>query len=329
MHDFVPPSPLPLLDANTPFLLRPLLLLAAWVFLRRPLPPPTSALITGAAHGIGRAIALRLAGRGTRLVLLDRNAVGLRAVASECAALGAAVLPLTVDVCDSGAVAAACDTALRWNGGVVHTVVSCAGGLCGRDVETLSAQEVDRTLALNVGAAFSLLRGLLPAHRSAAAGVGAGGAPPPHTVGAWVFISSMMGRLGGAQLADYSASKWALHGLAASLRVELGRDGLTGVLPVHLVCPWVVSTGLFEGAFGDARATNPLRAVLYPPLTADTVAEGVEHALRSRYSSVVTLPWLGGVAVGVATSVLPTPVLDWVCGWAGGWWGMAAWVGRH
>ena len=277
-------------------------------------------LVTGAGSGIGLATALAFSAAGSSVVLWDIDGAALAAAAAACAAQrgGGAVEARAVDVSDEGAVAAAC-AALRARlpGGVVDVVVSNAGVVHGRDAEALSAAEVRRSLDVNVGASFSLLRELRPAHRAARRG-------------AWVLVSSCMGLVGSARLADYVATKWALLGLAESLRLELARDGLSGrEVAVVAVAPYATRTAMFAGILGGERGANALREWLCPQLAAADVAAAVLAAVRRGGHALVVLPPVAGLAVAAMRALLPLGACDALIGWAGGWHGMATFKGRE
>lgn len=144
--------------------------------------------------------------------------------------------------------------------------------------------------------------------------------------GCVVLISSMMGILGSAQLSAYCATKWALLGLADSLRMELHRDGLRSAIPVIAVCPYAVRTGLFPGLFDASKApgqANWLRDALCPVLTPAAVADAVVASIRRWRPAIVTIPWYAHWGVLACRLLLPLWALDWVVGWSGGWQGVS------
>lgn len=262
-------------------------------------------LITGAAGGIGRQLALEFSAAGAALVLWDVNGTGLAETVAQLPPERVASASC-VDVGDAEAVAAAARDA-----GSVDVVISNAGVVLSGDVEHLGADAVTRAYDVNVGAAFSLIRAFLPAMRA-------------RNEGCVVLVASVMGLVGSARLGAYCASKWALLGLSESLRMELHRDGRNGV-SVVTVAPYLVGDSLmFKGAFaGDASAAGLLRAAVFPPVSAASVARATLAAVAARRDAVLVLPWHAHAAL-LALRALPLFLADALVGSMGGWHGMAA-----
>ena len=199
---------------------------------------PESVLITGAAGGIGSAVARTFGSDGCKLVLWDTNMPALLALREKIITQIASndgkerVLCDAVDVADADAVNAALKRAVSFCGGKLDCVVSNAGITSDLDIEALSAAQVARTFGVNVFASFNLLRGVLPSWRTQVSAGGDGGC--------FVLVSSVMGTVGSAQLGAYCSSKFALMGLGECLRLELSRDGLARQIPVILMCPYAV-----------------------------------------------------------------------------------------
>lgn len=324
-----------------------------WVYVISPLlnRGPTSLrgrrlLITGAANGVGAEIAIGAAARGARLILWDLDGAALRATAErarealrsagvEVSSKDArAVVVAELDVSSPAALEEALGAALRV--GTVDSAVCCAAVLAGEDARVLTAERFARVLAVNVVGPAALVRLMMPhleAGIRAGAGAGSDAAAAAATKGTIVLLSSVMGSVGAARLSDYSASKAALEGFAASLRQEVNRDGLRGALGVQVVCPWVVDTGMFDGAF--ARTGWALRAFFaaFPPLAADDVAGQVLQGLSARHGrhsvefSPAPIRWVvGGLR---ALMLLHLGFADWFAGVMGGAEGMARWRGTE
>ena len=162
------------------------------------------AVVTGAAQGIGRAIAQGLAAAGAEVLALDRDADGLRA----CEGLRTA----TVDVTDAGAIAAAL------HGFAPAILVHSAGGVCGqvgKAAEEVTAAEWGAILGVNLTGAFLMAQAVIPGMKAAG-------------FGRIVTISSGAGigvSLTGIQA--YAAAKAGEIGLTRQLAHELGPHGIT------------------------------------------------------------------------------------------------------
>lgn len=218
----------------------------------------TTALITGAASGIGRATALALAAEGVRVALLDRDAASLTEVAGV---IGGAVV-LVADVTDEAQVARVVEKAVDALGGL-DAVVCCAGisGPVGSPIDEISPAEWNAVFAVNVTGAFLVVSAALPALRAAAAA-------------SVVLISSDSAFVASAGMVPYCASKAALVQFGRALSVDLAGDGIR----VNTVAPSIVDTPMSRGDLGaDAFA-----APLFPVQTADEVASHVAYLVSPR-----------------------------------------------
>lgn len=187
------------------------------------------ALVTGAAGGIGAAIAVALAEAGAELVLVDRPGVALpEALTARLA--GAQWTAVEQDLAATGELAAFADRV--WDGtGPVHILVNNAGV-----AELGPFQDIDpaawrRTMAVDVDAVFFLSQRI--AERMIAEAI----------EGRIIVITSKNGLVAEPGLAAYNAAKGAAELVARSLALELGPHGIT----VNTVCPGMVDTGLAAG----------------------------------------------------------------------------------
>jgi 3-oxoacyl-[acyl-carrier protein] reductase len=220
------------------------------------------ALVTGAASGIGRAIARRLASEGTHLALLDIQDEGLREIADEVERLGCEVLRLLCDLRQSTSIDAAVDRLLAvWP--ALDLLVNNAGVVYHGPTRAMSAEDWEWLLAINLLAPIHLTRRLLPTLLSR---------PEAHIVN----MASIFGLVPLRKIAAYNVAKYGLVGLSESLRAELGVDGLG----VTVVCPGFVDTHLFQSS-RSARANTPIPL---PPrwllCTPQCVAEKTVQAIR-------------------------------------------------
>ncbi len=205
-------------------------------------------ILTGAAAGIGRAFARRLAREGCRLALLDIDAGTLEAAAVECRALGAEVVALPVDVSDAAAARAAVGEAASRLGGVDGLVNNAAmfSSLRNRPFEDIDPQELDRVLAVNVRGPFVMSQAVVPFLRARGGGK---------------IVNMASGSLlaAPAGLAHYVTSKGAVFALSRVLARELGLDGIT----VNSLAPGLtVTEGVRElypeSVIADARRLRSL-----------------------------------------------------------------------
>jgi len=208
-------------------------------------------LITGAANGIGRALARRLAGGADRLALCDLDGAAVRAVAAELDE-GERVLPLEADVTDWPQVERMVAAALA-HFGRLDGLVNCAGGVSGlahphrRSLEELPIEEWDQAFALNVRSIFLCVRAAAPALRASGAG-------------RIVSISSSAARMGSVQAGPaYVASKAAVGGLTRALASLLAPDRVT----VNAIAPGGTTSERFLAAMAarGEEGARPPRAV--------------------------------------------------------------------
>lgn len=184
----------------------------------------SNVLITGAAHGIGRATAAALAGRGTAIGLIDRDAPALQELAQSLKQQGANVAYASVDVTDRHALirAVAEITAAL---GSIDVLLACAGVGSLTQVPQLETTTLRQTLDVNLVGVAQSIEAVLPSMILRGNG---------HIVG----VASVAGYRGFPWMISYSASKAALIAYLEALRPGLRRRGVT----VTTVCPGFVRT---------------------------------------------------------------------------------------
>lgn len=226
---------------------------------------PSTVLVTGASSGIGRATALELARRGTRLVLVSRSEQTLAEVAAECRREGAEARCVAADVADAAAVTAAFDYA-RSAYGPVDGVVHAAAVLALGRFEDVPVEDFDRVLTVNVSGTAHVARAALDHFREA------GG-------GSLVVVGSLLGRTTTPYLSGYVASKWAVHGLVRTLQIEARR---TPGVRIGLVTPGGVDTPIYDAAAHYVRrAGRPPPPVESPERVARAVVRSLSKPRRN------------------------------------------------
>ena len=237
-----------------------------------------SAAVTGGGHGIGRAIALRLAQSGARVAIGDVDHAAAEEVAREA---GADAFGAALDISDRDAFAAFLDSAEERHG-PLELMVNNAGidwvGPFHEEPDEVTRREIDVNLfGATIGSKLALAR-MLPRGR-----------------GHLVNVASGVGRVPLPGSATYSATKHGVVGLTESLRLEYRGSGIA----FTLVQPAQVETAMIDG---QARP----RAL--PLITADDVADAVVGAIR-RPRFEVWVPRSQGVSAKLA-AILPRAVRD-------------------
>jgi len=217
------------------------------------------ALITGAARGIGRAIALALAAPGLTIYLND-VALGEDALATQrdVEAAGAAARLVEFNVADAGAVAQAVDGLVK-ESGRLDILVNNAGITRDNIILRLKEEEWDAVLAVNLKGAYNCIRA-------------AGKAMVKQRFGRIINIASVVGVMGNPGQANYVASKAGLIGLTKSVARELASRNIT----VNAVAPGFIQTemteNLAEGTKAQMLALIPLNRFGTPEEVARAVA---------------------------------------------------------
>lgn len=182
-------------------------------------------VVTGAASGIGRATALRLAARGDRMLLLDIDEAGGKAAAQE---VGASAAFIAMDLTDDESIRAAADQILAEHGAPL-ALVNAAGWDRFEPFLDNSWEFMDRIVHLNLLGATKLTQALVPAMIEAGAG-------------RIVNVASDAGRVGSTGETIYAGAKGGLIAFSKSLAREVAKHQLT----VNCVCPGPTDTPLFR-----------------------------------------------------------------------------------
>lgn len=196
-----------------------------------------TAVVTGAASGIGAALAAGLAGRGSNLVLLDRDADGLAAVAAATRALptGVRVAEHVADLADPAAAVDAGEAIAAAHPETTLLINNAGVALAGR-FDQVDAAQFDTVITVNFRAVVTMTRALLPVLTT-------------HPGAHLAALSSIFGIIAPPGQTAYCASKFAVRGFLESLRGELAPMGV-GVTCVH---PGGVRTNIARNAIVGTR----------------------------------------------------------------------------
>lgn len=201
------------------------------------------ALVTGAASGIGRAIALELAKEGADLYLLDVDDAGLAAVVTEAILLGVTAIGVHCDLSQPAEISRVIGEMLQQYP-ALDILVNNAGVAYYGPTHSMTAAQWDWLLSINLLAPIQITRELLPALLNS---------PDAHLLN----VCSISGLVAGGRFAAYHTSKFGLVGFTEAIRAEYGRRGLG----VTALCPGPVLTNLYK----SCASAKSDKAVPEPP----------------------------------------------------------------
>jgi butyryl-CoA dehydrogenase len=165
------------------------------------------AAVTGAASGIGRAVALELVGRGAHVALCDIDESGLSETVAQCSGFGTKVTSSVVDVADRDAVYRWADEVMAEHG-TVNLIVNNAGVALGATVESMSYEDFEWLMNINFWGVVYGTKAFLPHLKASGEG---------HIAN----VSSVFGLISVPSQSAYNAAKFAVRGFTDTLRMEL------------------------------------------------------------------------------------------------------------
>jgi len=223
------------------------------------------AVVTGASSGIGRAIALALAGHGAELYLAARRKEALEGVAKEAQTLGERGHACSVDLTKDEDIRALGEK-LQREAGRLNILVLCGGAIAHGAHDKAPLADLDLMYRSNVRGHYALIQTMLPLLRKAQ--------------GQIVFVNSSAGLRSPANAGQFSATQHAFRSIADSLRDEVNADGIR----VLSIFPGRTATPRMEKLFAKEGRAYKRELLLQP----EDVAEMVTHALRLPRTAEVT-----------------------------------------
>ncbi len=223
-------------------------------------------MITGAGQGLGRSVALEMAGEGATVVLLERNPATLRAVEAEIAAAGGTARSFALDVTDYDSYGSAVGSVMREFGRIDALVNNAAINPPARTILQDTLEDWRRTIAINLESVY--MGSKLVA---------------PHMVerksGRIIHIASIQGFAASGEVGAYNAAKGGIIALTKSMAVELGPYGIlvNAVAPGFMSTPMSIINGVNETETPEflewyvKKGKIPLRRTGYPEDVSGTV----------------------------------------------------------
>jgi short-subunit dehydrogenase len=231
-----------------------------------------TAILTGAAAGIGQALARSLAREGCNLFLVDIDAAGLHRLCDELSVCPIRIWTATCDLTQSDDVQNMVSDALKLTGGI-DLLINNAGVAYYGATDQMTQQQWDWLMSINLLTPIQITQLLLPSLLLR---------EDPHIVN----MCSISGLVAGGRFAAYHTSKYGLVGYTEALRAEYGRRGVG----VTAICPGPVRTQLYDAA----QSSRPGRKAPQPPAwlcaTPEQVAEKTLTAIRRDSRQVLITP---------------------------------------
>lgn len=237
-------------------------------------------LITGGGSGIGRLIARKMAQQGATIVTLDVNVKGNEETVRIIRKDGNKAFGYECDLSNKDEIYAVSKNVINQVGNI-SILINNAGIVSGSNLLETPDEKIIRTFNVNVLAHFWTIKTFLPHMINAGKG---------HIV----TVASLAGHSGTNKMVDYCASKFANIGMDEAMKVELMVQGLDAEISTTVVCPYYISTGMFQGV------QSLVVPILEPEFVADETVKGI---LMNKPE--VILPWWCAYLI-VLKTVLPT-----------------------
>lgn len=229
------------------------------------------AVVTGAAMGIGAAVAHRFAAEGAEVAILDLNTQAGAATAAAIEQAGGKAFVETCDVAQPEQVARAVDAVVE-RCGHISALVNCAGIFDGAEFLDIDYANWQRVVNVDLNGTFLVSQAVA---RNMA----------EHGGGAIVCIASIDGHVAEASYASYNASKAAVRLMVKTAAIDLGRHGIR----INSVSPGYVDTGMFYYMTGpqmDYLRTNFERVPLGRMVRPEEIADGILFLCSDRATAV-------------------------------------------
>jgi all-trans-retinol dehydrogenase (NAD+) len=193
--------------------------------------------LTGAGSGIGQGMAIKLGQMGCKLSLSDINVESLKETVDLCVKAGVKAENIYTFYCDVSSSQSIKEGASKARDafGNVNILINNAGIVSGKPTMELTDAMMDRTLRVNTISHLHTIKEFLPGMIASKRG---------HIV----TIASMAGLICIPSLSDYCASKFGAVAIDEAVRLELNKDGHSSYVKTTCICPYFISTGMFNGA---------------------------------------------------------------------------------
>ncbi len=241
------------------------------------------ALVTGAASGIGRAIAAAFAREGARVIAVDRDAVRGRAVVAEISTAGGRARLAVVDVADAAAVRALMGS-VREEDGELDILVANAGVMICKTLEDTSEEEWDRMHGVNLRGMFLTIK--------------YGGPLVRRPGGVILTTGSIDGLFGAPENAAYAATKGGIIAMSRAAALDYAKAGIR----LNCICPGWIDTPINDLYFGGKPEEKEKAARLHPVGrlgTAGDIANAAVFLATDDASFILGTPFVvdGGMTV--------------------------------